>query len=372
MPLDFIVKGSNFFLETLDQNSNPQKLIFGINPIAKVYSLTDLDKFIASNQTLIHKFPDSGFAGYIGFDGNLEFTFYENLNVTAQLSIDFPPITNLDYDFEIIKPDTTKYIHAVKKTQEYIREGDIYQVNIAHKFFVKYKNLIINQDTALTLYHRLSLSNPAPYAGFMETDKYFLLSSSPESFIKLHRLNNNEIEIISSPIKGTAHLDEKKLLDESEKEKAEHIMIVDLIRNDLGKISNTKSVVPKKLLEIQKFKNLYHLVSEISGTVNLQSFANIFSALIPGGSISGTPKIRALEIIQELEDSPRGPYTGIMGYYKFAEGGEFNILIRTIVIDKITGEISFHTGSGITSGSDPQKELEETYLKAEKLIEVFK
>jgi len=202
--------------------------------------------------------------------------------------------------------------------------------------------------------------------------------------------------IESSPIKGTADLSKKNELLISEKEKAEHIMIIDLIRNDLSRISKTGSVKVSEFMEIKKFKNLFHLVSKVSSVLNEDSFLKIssehrsskpwmtnksqnftsipdlekiFSATFPGGSITGTPKIRAMEIIKELEGIKRGPYTGSIGYFKFHEGGEFNIIIRSLVYDKIKQELSFHSGAGITSGSNPEEEFKEIQLKAEKIYQ---
>ncbi len=205
----------------------------------------------------------------------------------------------------------------------------------------------------------------------MNFKDYGIISSSPELFLEI---KPNGL-VRSSPIKGTAKLNELNELLSSDKERAEHIMIVDLIRNDLGQVCETGSVVVEKLLYTQELSNLYHLVSDVAGQLVLDqdriNFTKLFTAMCPGGSISGTPKIRALEIIEELEASPRGLYTGAMGYYRFKDGGKFNILIRSLIHSKKDNILSFHVGSGITSGSNPEKELEETYLKAEKLLGIF-
>lgn len=384
LPLESIVKDSNFFFETLDLNFNQKNFIYGHDPIKKFESLADIDQYLIKNPKIL-EMKDAGFAGYIGFDGKLEFTLYENI-IKEDCLINTLHVSEHNYkdhgsedNFEIINPDSQAYINAVIKAQEYIKEGDIYQVNLCHKFLASTNIESPDQDFALDFYEKIRYLNPSPYAGFMETSKYFLLSSSPESFLKIEKMENDEFKITSSPIKGTAELNSADELLLSDKEKAEHVMIVDLIRNDLSMLCKTNSVKVDKLLESHKFTNLYHLISEVSGildetkayTNSFISLDKIFKATFPGGSISGAPKLRALEIIKELESSERGPYTGTMGYFRFQDGGEFNILIRTIVIDKETGEVSFHAGSGITASSIPENELEETYLKTEKLREIF-
>lgn len=383
LPLESIVKDSNFFFETLDLEYQQKNFIYGHNPIKKFESLAEIDKYLIKNPK-VFEMKDSGLAGYIGFDGKLEFTLYETIVKEGCLINDLHNVEHsydhgLEDNFEIINPDSKEYINAVMKAQEYIKEGDIYQVNLCHKFLATTNIESPDKDFALGFYEKIRYLNPSPYAGFMETSKYFLLSSSPESFLKIEKTVENNFKITSSPIKGTAELNSGEELLLCDKEKAEHVMIVDLIRNDLSMLCKTNTVKVDKLLEAHKFANLYHLISEVSGildeskayTNSFLSLDKIFKATFPGGSISGAPKIRALEIIKELESSLRGPYTGTMGYFRFQDGGEFNILIRTIVIDKETGEVSFHAGSGITASSNAEKELQETYLKTEKIREVF-
>ncbi|MDA1021466.1 MAG: anthranilate synthase component I family protein [Cyanobacteria bacterium] len=364
-------------LESTDQDYNfcfedpSGKQITSSNPIEIFDSLDKLDAYLARNPELL-EMEDAGFAGYINYEGDCEFGLYEKIKEDVighrgkGRSLPSPRILSAGH---IIYPDPEKYIQAVKRCQDYIKEGDIYQANITHRFIVKG-----NKACGLDLYQRLKELNPAPYMGYMNFKKYQIISSSPESFLSIKPLFPQQWKIASSPIKGTASLKELDYLLASSKEKAEHIMIVDLIRNDLGRICQTGSIEVPEILATHKFKNLYHLVSTVSGKLKqsgLPKFKDIFAATFPGGSITGTPKIRAMEIIKELESSPRGPYTGSMGYFKFKDGGEFNILIRSIIIDKTTNETSFHVGSGITANSDPQRELEESYLKAQTILEVF-
>ncbi len=341
------------------------------NPVAVLNSLEALDNYINEHPELMN-LKNAGFAGYISYEGDCEFAIYEEIKLTERSTLNAQWTNNTVPIVNIIKPNPQAYISAVKKCQEYIREGDIYQANIAHKFICEPLSVERSALSWIPLYEKLCASNPSPYAGYMNFGDYEIISSSPELFLEI----NSSGLVRSSPIKGTAKLNELDELLNSNKERAEHIMIVDLIRNDLGQVCETGSVIVEKLLYTQKLRNLYHLVSDIKGQLVLDrgnkiNFTKLFTALCPGGSISGTPKSRALEIIQELEASPRGPYTGTMGYYRFRDGGRFNILIRSLIHHKKDNILSFHVGSGITSGSDPEKELQETYLKAEKLLGVF-
>jgi anthranilate/para-aminobenzoate synthase component I len=367
-------KNYSFVLEDLSSN---YKNISAINPIKKVSSLEELDDFLKNN-TAILELEDSGFAGYIGYDGTSEIIIYEKILETN--SIKKPYHTEpVSIEAEIIKGPAENYLRAIEKCQEYIKEGDIYQANIADKFVIKPKFSWDNK-AGLYIYEKLKLLNPSPYAGYLDFENYEIISSSPESFLKITRIDQNWL-IESSPIKGTARLNELDQLIESKKEKAEHIMIVDLIRNDLGRICKTGTVQANDIMSIHKFKNLYHYISSVEGILTEENiskdsfkmplFNKIFAACFPGGSITGTPKKRCMEIIQELELMPRELFTGSMGYFKFNKGGEFNILIRTIIHNKKSNEWSFCAGSGITAYSDSEKELQEVYLKVEKIAEIF-
>lgn len=370
-----------FLLETCDlhHNSNDsykqKNLISAQKALKKFYSFKQLQNFLIDNPEIL-KFPNSGFAAYISYDRDIEIVLYEeihkiNLNETYKkenLEI------NQNYQNEIFNKE--RFISNVNKCKNFIEEGEIYQANISEKTIIS-KKPVPNEDLE-TMYKNLKSSNPSPYMAFINFENYAIISSSPESFLKIKKENNDFI-VESSPIKGTVKLNEENTLSYSEKEKSEHLMIVDLIRNDIGKISKTSSVKVTELMKKYKFKDLFHLISTIQGKINqehilkindyeIPDFEKIFSYCFPGGSITGTPKKRAIEIINEIENSPRGSYTGSAGYYKFNEGGEFNILIRTLVYDKLTDELSLHSGAGITSGSDPEKEFEEIQLKAKNIL----
>lgn len=379
----------NFCFETLDEKSQVNKTIYGSNPDRIFTSLEELEEFVGVNYSK-YKDTNAGIAGYIGYEGDLEFAFYKDIYVSDQ------QVRNSSNGLEdfwsknsfcIKEADPLEFIDAVKKCQQYIKEGDIYQANLTRKFLVDIvkENSDIKKENNFdcllgeAIYQKLCKSNPAAYAGYMNFAKYQIISSSPESFLKFYndKDKTGARYISTSPIKGTAEINKLNFLRASEKDHAEHIMIVDLERNDLGRLCKTGTISVEELMGIHKFNNLYHYISTIAGELKEELYADglkfnkIFAALFPSGSITGAPKIRAMEIIRELESSPRGPYTGTMGYWKFNGEGEFNILIRSIVVDKQSREISFHAGGGITASSIPEEELKETNLKAQKLKDIF-
>ena len=260
-----------------------------------------------------------------------------------------------------------EYIKKVNRTKTYIAEGDIYQANISQKFETPF-----NQDP-LILYMRLRKINPSPFSGFLKFDDLVLVSSSPERLIKI---SGNNIE--SRPIAGTrprSNIIEKDqaLMAElllNEKERAEHLMLVDLERNDLGRLCIPGSVKVTDFMFLEKYSHVTHIVSNISGCLLPdQEIFKIFKAIFPGGTITGCPKIRCMEIINELETVSRGPYSGSFGYIGFVPYMDLNIIIRSIIIHNDTA--SFHVGAGIVADSVPEKEYLETLDKAAPMIEAL-
>ena len=259
------------------------------------------------------------------------------------------------------------YIKKVNRAKTYISEGDIYQANISQKFEAPF-----NQDPFI-LYKRLRKINPSPFSGFLKYDDLVLVSSSPERLIKI---SGNKIE--SRPIAGTrprSNIIEKDraLMVElllNEKERAEHLMLVDLERSDLGRLCKPGSVEVTDFMFLEKYSHVTHIVSNISGCLLPdQEIFKILKAIFPGGTITGCPKIRCMEIINELESVPRGPYSGSFGYIGFAPYMDLNIIIRSIIIHNETA--SFHVGAGVVADSVPEKEYFETLDKAAPMIEAL-
>ncbi len=278
-----------------------------------------------------------------------------------------PLISNIS-DFKLQHSDLIsnmtdeEYINKVRLIKEEIKAGNVYQVNLTREYSLGF---LKDDSNELELYLRLRSVSPNPYGGYLKTPFVSILSSSPEEFIYIQ---SSQSYIRTRPIKGTFP---KNIFDIDSKNMAENIMIVDLERNDLGKICDYGSVQAKKLLEIESYEHLNHIVSTVEGKLKSNiKLRQIFEALFPGGSITGAPKIAAMKIIDKLEPIRRGAYTGSFGYIKTDGTMSFNILIRTLFIQE--NKITFNIGGGIVADSDPQSELEEIHLKARGIIEALR
>lgn len=263
----------------------------------------------------------------------------------------------------------TRYIAAIEQVKEYIRQGDIYQANIAQKFTAK----LPDNFNPWRLYTKLRTINPAPFAAFLSFTDLAIASASPERFI---RLQGTQVEV--RPIKGTAarandSQTDKALADillHSEKDRAENIMIVDLLRNDLSRSCIADSVEVTALCQLESYTGVHHLVSVVTGILKPElDGLDLLKGCFPGGSITGAPKIRAMEIIAETEKACRGVYCGAIGYIDFDGDFDFNIAIRTITFSE--KEAVFQAGGGITLLSDPEAEYSETLTKVDKIFESF-
>ena len=261
-----------------------------------------------------------------------------------------------------------RYIQMVRRAKEYIAAGDIFQANLSHRFTAPF-----HFPSALPLYKRLRTINPSPFSAYLDLGELQIASASPE---RLVRVENGWIE--TKPIAGTRPRgktpseDEEmvRALYESEKERAEHLMLVDLERNDLGKICRYGSIQVERLMSLEKYSHVLHLVSHIRGELAPgTSLSQVLKAVFPGGTITGVPKIRCMEIISELEGRSRGVYTGAIGYIGFNGALDLNIAIRTLV--RREGEITFHVGAGVVADSDPDAEYQETLQKAAALIKAL-
>ena len=253
-----------------------------------------------------------------------------------------------------------EFISAVRRAQEYIRAGDIYQVNLCHRL-----TAAAGWDGA-DFFPRLCEVSPAPFAAFLDCGDFQLCSSSPELFLRM-----SGAEIQTRPIKGTrpraaeAARDAElgRELQASAKEMAELVMITDLLRNDLGKVCEFGSVRVPELARLERYAQVQHLVSTVRGRLRAgQTHFSAFASCFPGGSVTGAPKIRAMEIIDELEPLARGPYTGALGYLGFNRESQLSITIRAAICQK--NRIHFHVGAGIVSDSVAEAEYEETLAKA--------
>ncbi len=287
---------------------------------------------------------------------DLWFGFYDKVGQASCLSISDPEGTGR---MPVLLSNFTRaaYCRAVQRAKEYIAAGDIYQVNLSQRFQCDV------DVPAEELYLALRAANPAPYCAYLDIGDAQILSSSPECFLDLR-----DREVVTRPIKGTrprsADPDE---LWRSEKDNAELLMITDLERNDLGRVCEFGSVHVRELKRIESYATVHHLVSTVAGRLRPDvSHVDCVRACFPGGSITGAPKIRAMEIIDELEPHARGVYTGAIGYFGFNGVTQFNIAIRTAVYQ--SGRLTFHAGGGIVADSEPDAEYEETLAKAQGII----
>jgi len=257
------------------------------------------------------------------------------------------------------------YIKAINKAKYYISCGDIYQVNLSQRFMCQI------ETTPFEVYKRLRHINPAPFSAFLDYGDFSVVSSSPERFL---RVRDGIVQ--TRPIKGTrprgrTPSEDRRLAGEllkSEKDRAELVMIVDLERNDLGRVCEYGSVRVKELVALEKYPTVFHTVATVEGKLYRgKDIIDLLKATFPGGSITGAPKIRAMEIIEELEPTKRSIYTGAIGYISFEGNMDLNIVIRTFILKGNTAY--FQAGGGIVADSQPEAEYQETLDKAKALIE---
>lgn len=281
----------------------------------------------------------------------------EEVGVTT-FELTTPITSNMDFNY---------YAQSFNAIKQYITEGDCYQVNLAQRFSAK------AHGNSWIAYNKLREISPAPFMSYMNFGHLQVLSGSPERFLQV---TGNHVE--TRPIKGTrpraddAVQDQQyaKELQNSIKDKAENLMIVDLLRNDISKNCEIGSVRADKLFQLQSFANVHHLVSFVTGKLKQGRTAiNLLRGCFPGGSITGAPKLRAMQIIEELEPHRRGVYCGAIGYIGFDGNMDTNIAIRTAVYSE--GEVSFYAGGGIVADSELEKEYAETLDKASSMLKTM-
>jgi len=261
-----------------------------------------------------------------------------------------------------------EYLKAVAVAREYICAGDIFQVNLSQRFAA---DLSI---PPYELYQRLRRINPAPFASYLNFADVVVVGASPERFLKV---SGDRVE--TRPIKGTrprgkTETEDRALASEllsSVKDRAENVMIVDLERNDIGRVCRYGTVEVTELAILETFPTVFHLTSTVVGRLRPgKGRVDLLKATFPGGSITGAPKVRAMEIIDELEPTRRSVYTGSIGYLSFAGGMDLNIVIRTIIVKN--GKAYFQVGGGIVYDSEPEAEYQETLDKGKALVQALR
>ncbi len=320
-----------------------------------------------------HGFPVGGLCGWVSYEGDFVFGDFSEMLVFSHhdgtwwesggLSGELRSSDSGGAEIGAFTAKTTreKFVADVLRVKEWIAAGHIYQANLSQAFSAS-----VSGGDLFDLYESLREASPAPMAAYLNLDGHEILSSSPESFLKI---SGRGIE--TRPIKGTrprfADPDEDRRsayeLQTSSKEIAELVMITDLLRNDLGQVCEFGSVEVAEMLRLETLAQVHHLVSTVTGTLRSEVDAiSAISASFPGGSITGAPKKRAMEIIRELEQAPRGIYCGAIGWLGTNGESSFNIAIRTLV--RNGDRLIYQVGAGIVADSDPEKEYEETLHKA--------
>jgi len=290
--------------------------------------------------------------------------FYYEKNRVNEIKTSEPVFGNFKMSEISTNLDKDKFSEIVEKAKKYIYDGDIFQVVLSRKFSFE-----ANGDY-LKVYEKLRSLNPSPYLYHLKMGKKTVIGSSPEMLL---RVTDDQVETF--PIAGTRKISTDEAKNEQlrqelindEKELAEHTMLVDLGRNDIGKVCNYGTVHVNKLMEVKKFSHVQHMVTHVIGKLNKNyNMYDAFKAVFPAGTVSGAPKVRAMEIIDELEPESRGPYAGAVGYFSFNGCCDFAIAIRSIFVDGKDGFVQ--AGAGIVSDSIPSNELKETEHKANAML----
>jgi para-aminobenzoate synthetase component 1 len=288
--------------------------------------------------------------------------------VSPRLQYPVPGLPGLTSSF-----DRATYLETARRAIEYVHAGDCFQVNVAQRL------LFPATQPPLELYLRLRQRNAATFAGYFDLGDFVIASASPERFLRVGGGRERPDEVETRPIKGTRPRgatpaeDEKRAREllASAKDRAENVMIVDLLRNDLGRVCRYGSIHVAALCRLESYRFVHHLVSEVRGRLRPGlGPVDLLRAAFPGGSVTGAPKVRAMEIIADLEPCARGAYCGSLGYVGFDGTMDTNILIRTFTVGR--GWVQFPVGGGIVADSDPEREYEETWHKAEGMLRALR
>jgi len=294
-----------------------------------------------------------------------EEVFIKNINALTSSNTSNNNI-QLSFNHRVNRID---YLETINNIREDIKYGNIYEMNFCQEFYVN--NIELNP---LDIYKKLSQHSPAPFSAFFRENERFIMSASPERYFQ-----KTDNKLISQPIKGTAkrtHSDKdnqiKSELQNSTKERAENIMIVDLVRNDLSRIAASKNVKVDELCKIYSFPHVFQMISTVSCELeDKTSFTEILKSTFPMGSMTGAPKIKAMELIEKYETSKRGVFSGSVGYIDDKGNFDFNVIIRTLLYNSKNKYLSLTTGGAITYLSNAEQEYEESLLKAEAVFRVF-
>jgi anthranilate synthase component 1 len=277
-----------------------------------------------------------------------------------------PPAPLESGGFEVHEENPARFLEAVSRALDYIAAGDVYQANLSRQWQVSSDRRV----DPLSIYERLRSTNPSPFAAMMRYEDFSLMSSSPERLLSIRGGIVSTRPIAGTRPRGTSPETDAALVESllsNEKERAEHVMLIDLERNDLGRVCVGGTVRVDEYMGLETYAHVHHIVSSVSGRLRDDvSPVQVIRALFPGGTITGCPKVRCMEIIAELEGAGRGAYTGSIGYLNRDGSCDLNILIRTLTAD--AASLRFRAGAGIVADSSPSQELAETRAKAKGLL----
>lgn len=398
--MTFEARGNNSFIDNVEVSGEP------FDVLEKLIEEYKIPQEIYSNIPFI-----SGAIGYISYDvcriledipdrsledfniSDIKFIFYNNIiifdlhnnkqyitslkgseeeidlimdKIKNSIKIEENKVEGIKKEF-VSNFNKIDYKSAITKLKNYIISGDVYIANMTQRFYTE------STEDSFEIYKKLRSINKAPFSAYMNFNDFQIISSSPERFLEV-----NNRKVVTRPIKGTRPRGKTKEEDiknslellNSEKDKAELLMVVDLERNDLSKVCKPHSVKVTELFKLETYATVFHLVSTVEGELKDEvSAIKCIKECFPGGSITGTPKIRAMEIIEELEALKRNIYTGSIGYFDFRGNADFNIAIRTII--KKDNKAYFGVGGGITYDSNEEDEYNETLDKAKALMRVL-
>ncbi len=372
--IDVFEPGLDFFDSLKRFNANCNDWIFGhfsydcknyIETLGSSHpdSIGFPDAFLFVPEVVLQLTDDSLTIGI--FEGEASSIFKEIITEETQNA----PVPKVDLTPRI---DKQTYLDRIGQLKRHIQRGNCYEINFCQEFYNDHAVVDFVQ-----VYKALRDVSPNPFSAYYRLNDKYLACASPERYVK--KVGNN---IISQPIKGTAPRDHfnslvdeanKLMLSETEKERSENVMIVDLVRNDLGKICQEGSVQVDELMSVYSFPNVHQMISTISGRLaDNVGIAEVLQATFPMGSMTGAPKKRVMELIEQYEGSKRGIYSGTVGYIAPNKDFDFNVVIRSIMYNSANKYLSYQVGSGITFFSDAEKEYEECLLKAEAITGVLR
>jgi para-aminobenzoate synthetase component 1 len=351
-------------------SSGKSYIFSGASQVFEPVSIEEIRDYINAESNLL---------GYISYEvknqlEKLPETFPAEIDAPLMRFVDFDNVAEISGEIDIgiehdipvvakLRSNMTKeeYLKKVEQCRKYIINGDVSQINLTRKFYGEFES----EPDSIAIYLALNKASPAPYSAYVDFGDFQIISSSPELFLR-----SSKGEVVTCPIKGSAPSSDEIKLKGSLKDRAENLMITDLMRNDLSRVCKPGSIKVDNLFETNSYKTISHMHSEIRGLLEEdKDNVDLLKASFPPGSMTGTPKIHAIELISSLEGQDRGVYSGILGYLRGGDFMEFSVVIRTLIVKG--RKFEFQVGGAIVYDSEAEKEWQETMNKAAGIAEVL-